>query len=144
MSNYAWRITKDYFADEDEEVGTFGNAVGVTGPRDASDEQIKAIKKGFKFRMLDDDGEVVYKGRLHVDNPVTIRDYSGNIESWEIEAPVAQDGAPYFKNPICSWPSVPEEAGFGPLWDFGTPNFGCTDIQYRCALPDGTLVWASL
>lgn len=140
MSNYAWRITTDYFGEGDE--GTFMNAVGVEGPRDATKEQLKQVKKGFKFRMLDDDGVVVYKGRLHVDNPCTSE--WTDEEPWTVEDPIAQDGAPYFKGYTCNWPSVPEEAGFGPLYDFGTPNFGCTDIQYRCALEDGTLVWASL
>ena len=86
----AWIITKDLI-DTD--------AVGVFGPRGVSETAVSALKAGdgFKFRMLDDDGEVYYRGLS--DEPDT----------------------------------------FDPLDDFGTPNAGCTDIQYS-----GRGGWTSL
>ena len=81
----AWIITKDLF-DTDQ-----GTEVGVFGPRGVSETAVASLKAGdgFKFRMLDDDGEVYYHG----------------LSS---EADI-----------------------FDPLDDFGMPNAGCTDIQYR-------------
>jgi len=60
MSTYAWMITKDSLADNDSE-----SAVGVQGPRDASDAMIAHLEagKGHTFRMYDGDGELYYTGR---------------------------------------------------------------------------------
>jgi hypothetical protein len=54
----AWIITKDLF-DTDQ-----GTEVGVFGPRGVSETAVASLKAGdgFKFRMLDDDGEVYYHG----------------------------------------------------------------------------------
>ena len=78
----AWIITKDLI-DTD--------AVGVIGPRGVSETATAKLEAGdgFKFRMLDDDGEPYYHG----------------LSS--------------------------EADTFDPLDDFGMPNAGCTDIQYR-------------
>ena len=57
MSGYAWRIDRDRIED--------GNANGVQGPWDCPDGDLTAIYGApEKFRMLDDDGEVYYYGRL--------------------------------------------------------------------------------
>lgn len=55
----AFIITKDRL--EDGEL----SAVGVIGPRDASDHDAARLRagEGVKFRLLDDDGEVYYEGR---------------------------------------------------------------------------------
>ena len=89
---HAWIIKRDYFPDG--EPGTYTNAVGLTGPRGATEESLTALAHGLghKFRLLDDDGEVLYSGT-----------FVGDCES---------------------------EEGFAPLDDFGTPNAGCTEIQY--------------
>lgn len=56
MSYYAWVITTDHLE---------GNKpVCVTGPHDATDEQIaNAHEKGISFKIYDDDGELYYSGR---------------------------------------------------------------------------------
>jgi hypothetical protein len=131
MSHYAWIITKDYMPDTKYPEGSNMNAKGVAGPHDASEEQIDwASRHGFDFRLLDDDGEVMYKGRLFV-------------ETEFLDGVMSAVQYPEYRGPVCSW-AVDEEAGFGPLNDFGTPNAGATEIQYRCSLPDGTRVWATL
>ena len=90
MSKYAWIITKDYFCDPRE---GDDSAVGVSGPRTATDEQIERAKKeGLDFRMFDDDNFLIYEGKY-----------------------IGPDN----------------ESMFGPLDDYGTPNFGCTYIKYR-------------
>lgn len=137
MSTYAWIIThvntKDLGDDMVEEIGTMG-------PRDATEEQMLALKagEGYTFRMVDGDGIWCYRGRL------VIKDG---------EAPVARQTT---MNPgekpiwiVCGGLGDDQES-FGPLDDFGRPNCGCTDIQVRCDDPttiDGgqpAKVWASL
>jgi hypothetical protein len=91
-SAYGWVITKDHINNE---------SVGVYGPRDcpfADAEEIK--KKGKRFRMFDDDGNLYYEGRF-------------------LELPEDQ------KTPDHEFVN-----GFEPLEDYGTPNAGCTSIQY--------------
>ena len=78
-----WKITKDNISNGEavrEEVGSPDYFLGDT---DKSKPPMV-----YKFRMLDDDGEIYYEG---------VSSYS------------------------CS---------FEPLYDFGMPNDGCTDIQY--------------
>lgn len=55
----AFIITKDRLDD-----GEF-SAVGVIGPRTASDHDVARLRagEGVKFRLLDDDGDVYYEGR---------------------------------------------------------------------------------
>ena len=130
MAHYAWIITEDLLADEDEPEGTYLNASGVAGPSDATEEQIEKAKKGFLFRMFDDDGNVYYKGRLYIEPG----NMGGNPEAVSY---------PEFNRPVCRW-AVDEEAGFGPLNDFGMPNAGATEIQYRSNDVYGACVWATL
>jgi hypothetical protein len=66
--------------------------VAITGPRGTTLSE-KQLREGHKFRMLDDDGHVIYEGHLF-----------GDKES---------------------------EDGFLPLDCYGTPNAGCTEIQYK-------------
>ena len=91
--NYEWTITKDHLA---AGLG-MDSEVGKVGPSRATRTcaQIEHDPKARSFRMLDDDREVYYTGRI-----------------------VADEGS---------------EGDFGPLDDFGTPNAGCTTIQYRNA-----------
>jgi hypothetical protein len=92
MSTYAWVITRDHLA----ELGDYSvpKRVGVSGPRDATDAQLALAAKGRAWRVLDDDGEIYYSGRI-----------------WAAE-PGSDDD-------------------FGPLDDFGAPDAGATEIQYR-------------
>jgi hypothetical protein len=59
MSTYAWTITRDHLADDND------NEAGVTGPRDAPDALLASLRSGHgkAFRMYDDDGELYYSGR---------------------------------------------------------------------------------
>lgn len=93
-ADYGWIIDVDHDADNDEPLATNSNAVGLTGPRNINPEDQQALKNGGgrRFRMYDDDGELVYEGR-----------FIGDSEG---------------------------DDGFGPLDDFGAPNYGCTSIQY--------------
>jgi hypothetical protein len=62
MSRYAWIITRDHIADVTIEAGTNSDAAGVTGPHN----QVAELKsgEGKAFRMLDDDGNLYYTGRI--------------------------------------------------------------------------------
>jgi hypothetical protein len=64
MARYAWIIDEDRYEDE----GTEFSAVGVTGPRGITEDQHNTLthnkKYGKKFRMYDDDGAIVYVGRI--------------------------------------------------------------------------------
>lgn len=77
-----WVITKDFINSHPLEGGD-RRRIG-TGSKNYK----LGAKLPFKFRMLDDDGEVYYEGRSSSDS------------------------------------------SFDPLDDFGTPNDGCTTIQY--------------
>lgn len=73
MSEYAWIITSDDQRDPDAPEGSYSNAKGLIGPRDATPEQIDRLHEGRigeAFRIYDDDGELYYRGRI-------IGDYEG-------------------------------------------------------------------
>ena len=102
MIEHGWVITKDHFAEGDEEKGGNNmNAVGMVGPRDAtlSSEEIQKHPKRVHFKMFCDDGELVYEG-FNVE-------YDGDADGYRAES------------------------GFEPLDHFGAPNFGCTYIKLR-------------
>lgn len=112
----AWIITKDKISEAPED-----SAKGVTGPRIASENDVKRLEsgEGKRFRMLDDDGEVYYYGRQLETSDCT-EEYENGF--W---------GA---------------ESEFAPLDNFGRPNAGCTDIQFDNGVKDskGKVVWESL
>jgi hypothetical protein len=60
---YAWLITRDVLHDNGE---IEDNEAGVAGPAGMSPDQLRALEagKGTPFRMYDDDGELLYEGRL--------------------------------------------------------------------------------
>lgn len=60
MSQPRWTITKDYIADKDAPEGTNANAVGVQGP--LSRVTTPHDPNITKFRMYDDDDELIYEG----------------------------------------------------------------------------------
>ena len=99
-AKYAWIITRDSIS------GKAGgrSATGVLGPRNAPIDLVEALKagNGRSFRMLDDDREVYYHGRIIVHDTAGLD-------------------------------CVGSELDFRPLDDFGTPDSGCTMIEYRSA-----------
>jgi hypothetical protein len=116
----AWIITKDKIADADAKEGTNSNAKGLTGPRTATEADIKRLQagEGTRFRLLDDDGEIYYYGRQLETSDCT-EEYENGM--W---------GA---------------ESEFAPLDNFGRPNAGCTELQYPNGKDDkGKVIWATL
>ena len=63
MSKYGGIITVDFISSGGRP-GTNSNAIGMVGPRDCSFDISEILKKGKKFRMYDDDGELYYEGYL--------------------------------------------------------------------------------
>lgn len=88
----SWIITKDKITEHDEKGKYKTIPVKIIGPRDCKLTE-KELKKGYPFRMFDDDGNLYYSGFL-----------VGDKDS---------------------------EDGFMPLDDYGTPNAGCSYIQYK-------------
>lgn len=122
----AWMITKDKIAEESDiaenpEGGCNAYAKGLTGPRTATDADIARLKagEGKRFRMLDDDGEIYYYGRQLETSECTLEYEEG-----------------FFG----------QDSEFAPLENFGTPNAGCTEIQFDNGAKDstGNVVWETL
>ncbi|MFG1660743.1 hypothetical protein ACGFIY_29820 [Micromonospora chersina] len=115
---YAWVLTRD----RDHELhGTSESEVGTSGPGQATAEMVeRARTEGRRFRLLDEgdiDESAIYDGK-HVDPGERGVVYEGLI--WTAGEPGGDED-------------------FGPLYDFGQPNYGCVEIQYR----DGER-WVSL
>lgn len=97
------RIQYGWVIDEDKLDDDFrSNGVGIMGPRDLDPELRRRLDHGVgaRFRLRDDDDEVYYVGRIV---------WTGNTTDVD---------------------SFPEEVAFAPLDDYGTPNAGCTSIEY--------------
>jgi hypothetical protein len=112
---YAWRITWDRSAElsgEDAEPGTNANAVGIEGPVTApdGDPDELGVPGRVRFRLLDE-GDI---DECNYDNPKAVR------RGHELYG-VVYEGVLW--DPEGEWP-------FGPLDDYGRPNYGCTDIQH--------------
>lgn len=94
LASYAWIIDTDLL-----EVPGQSNT-NLTGPSRAPAAMLHQLETdpdaGDQFRLLDDDGQVYYLGRI----------LGGGLDA-------------------------DEDAAFGPLTDFGTPDSGCTSIQYQ-------------
>jgi hypothetical protein len=100
VAPYAWIIDFDHVTDHTDPEDS---AVGVCGPRNADERLIHNLRSKFadnlyeglgeirRFRLLDDDGNIYYYGRI-IDTS--------------------------------------DECLHAPLDDFGTPNAGCTNIEY--------------
>lgn len=107
----AFIITEDLIADEEDrkarpEGKSNLHAVGLIGPRSASDKDEARLQagEGVPFRLLDDDGEVYYYGR-RLEESDADKTYQGEPE-------------------------------LAPLDCFGTPNAGCTIQEERNVLGD--------
>ncbi|MFU8849475.1 hypothetical protein ACNAW0_00550 [Micromonospora sp. SL1-18] len=104
-SLYAWVITRD----RAHELRGGESEVGTAGPRQATEEMVeRARTEGRPWRMLDE-GDVD-AGRTGVGPEERGVVYEGLI--WTAGEPGGDED-------------------FGPLYDFGTPNYGCVEIQYR-------------
>lgn len=115
---YAWVLTRD----RDHELhGTAESEVGTSGPRKATPEMVeRARTEGRRFRLLDEgdiDAGAIADGK-DVDSGERGVVYEGLI--WTAGEPGGEED-------------------FGPLYDFGQPNYGCVEIQYH----DGER-WVSL
>lgn len=107
MSDYGWLIYKDHLDKED---------IQVIGPRDIPDAlQDRLLKgEGIRFKLYDDDGELYYSGRIIFTDA-----------SLEVSTPHDYDG---YRLPLEG--SLPEIAG-APLWDYGIPAAGATEIRFK-------------
>lgn len=65
MPRAAWIIDKDMMPDTTKTPPCNANAVGVQGPRGSDAKPEELI---YKFRMYDDDGELMYAGRSTENN----------------------------------------------------------------------------
>jgi len=120
-ANYAWRIGRDHLFNAAEDA-RWWNGAGAEGPSDAPEDLLTLMRPGniraslesgliHQFRMLDDDG-ILY--------------YSGYVASWETDP---ESGELRMLTPD----EMDERAAFGPLNDYGTPNAGAVEIQYKNA-----------
>ncbi len=113
---YMWRITRDRsaeFEDVPAEPGTNSNAVGIEGPStapDVGDPDELGVPGRIRFRLLDE-GDI---DECNYDNPKAVQ------RGHELYG-VVYEGVMW--DPEGEWP-------FGPLDDYGRPNYGCTDIQH--------------
>jgi hypothetical protein len=105
---YAWRITRD----RDAELNGGESAVGVEGPSTApdGDPDELGVPGRVRFRLLDE-GDI---DECNYDNPKAVQ------RGHELYG-VVYEGILW--DPEGEWP-------FGPLDDYGRPNYGCTDIQH--------------
>jgi hypothetical protein len=108
MKRTVWTITKDHIADSKAKEGTNANARTVCGPRDCD-----AI-----FLADWADGHI---GNIYH----RITTHSQAIPFRMLDC----DGVLYYEGYVLLGDEP--EAEFIPLQDFGTPNAGATDIQYR-------------
>ena len=142
-STYAWIIT--HVNTSDDVLGDdCADEKGTMGPRRASPEMIARLKagEGHTFRMLDDDGNWYYRGKIifSVDGgPAQCKPFAGRFAEFVVNGGLQADENPDGNDE------------FGPLDDWGTPNAGATEMQYRCKVqdPDGDdgdliAVWATI
>lgn len=108
---YAWIITRDRDFELTHGEGDV-SSVGVSGPRNAPDDMLAdlAAGKGVRFRLLDEgDIDECSEGE------------PGAVSQGHELYGVVYEGV--LLDPEDEWP-------FGPLDDYGRPNYGCTDIQH--------------
>lgn len=104
---YSWKITRD----RDAELNGGESSVGVEGPRTAPDDDPEALCiPATLFRLLDE-GDI---DDCNAGAP-------GAVEEGHELYGVVYEGVLY--DPEGEWP-------FGPLDDYGRPNYGCTGIQH--------------
>lgn len=106
---YAWIIDKDHLAEEERKATGHAedDAKNRTGPRDAPLWMLDILTGFARPSPLP---ARVFVFTMYDDDKVPY--YAGRM--------ITDDGG-----------TVPEEACYGPLGDFGSPNAGCTEIKYR-------------
>lgn len=64
--NYGWIITDDWFGSSLAPERTVANARGITGPKNITETILQLLHDGAgqRFRMLTEDGTVLYLGRM--------------------------------------------------------------------------------
>jgi hypothetical protein len=105
---YAWVITRD----RDHELGGSGeSSVGVAGPGNAPEDLLELARagEGVRFRLMDE-------GDLDMCNE---GEPGAEAEGHELYG-VVYEGV--LVDPEQEWP-------FGPLDDYGRPNYGCIGIK---------------
>lgn len=100
VAEYAWIIDVDHSPDPNYPEGSYCNAKGVCGPSTAPDNLLDILRNTQQGRRFKIFDD---DGELY---------YEGRII---VDVPDGYDL---------------QDEHFGPLWDFGTPNAGATDIQY--------------
>lgn len=101
MADYAWIIDKDHIADPKVTPPSYQNAVGLEGPSHAPTDLLRQLE-------------------TNPDKGMRFRMYDDDGELY-YEGRIIVDQPP-------GWDL--QEEHFGPLWDFGTGNAGCTSIWY--------------
>lgn len=124
---YAWIITHVNTADLGDDCA---EEKGTMGPRNASPENLAALKagKGYTFRLTDDDGIWYYRGRIvftEDGGPPVAKALGQGWKPGSYCVAGGLDGAEFDTG-----------SEFGPLEDWGTPNAGCVNIEYRCKIQD--------
>lgn len=69
--SYAWVITRDLFAEGEDEDSEIKSEVGTFGPSNMHQSVVDGvIRAGISFRLYDGDGEHMYTGKiLHLQGP---------------------------------------------------------------------------
>lgn len=106
--SYGWIIDIDHIADQHFAEGTNANAKGVVGPEDISDWMEVALQgQGHWRKLINRHDAKIYRFRIYDD-----------------------DGELYYTGRMITDEGATNEACGGPLWDFGQPNAGATEIRY--------------
>ena len=97
---YGWIITTDHLGDGED---------GIMGPRDITPAHADALRRGegLTFRLLDDDGELYYTGRI-----VGLGDKADDLTE-EAFAPLEDFGTPNagavrieYRSPSGTWEAI--------------------------------------
>ncbi len=115
---YAWVITRDREFEISDAEGSAGNsAVDTAGPSLATADMIQLARtEGRRFRLYDE-GDVDLCSEDGPAHRLTVR--KGH-----------QDFGLVYQGLIWVQNGPDTDQDFGPLYDFGAPNHGCTEIRY--------------
>lgn len=100
-----WIIDHDHLAEKSGEPDE--SEVGITGPSDISDETLAIL------------GEPYWPNHQH--------GLPAGVKRFRI---YDDDGELYYSGRAYLPEDATDDDEFGPLWDFGTPNAGATELRY--------------